>query len=307
MEVLVTGGTGFVGREVLRELHAAGHQIHLLVRRPDSETAKAMAAQYGAKLHAGDVLDPASLEQSLPGADAVIHLVGIISETRDRTFERVHTQGTQNVIGVARRVSARRFIHMSALGTRADAVSRYHRSKWTAEVLLRGSGLDWTIFRPSIIYGPGDGFVNRFAKITRYSPVIPLIGGGRTKFQPILVESVARAFTRALTEPKVIRQTFDLCGGETMTLERIVSQILAVNRQWCLKLPVPFPVARVQAACLEFIYGKVLGKPPPLSRDQVLMLQEDNVGNGRPAGQMFSLMPVRFVDGISRYLKKPKA
>jgi uncharacterized protein YbjT (DUF2867 family) len=304
MEVLVTGGTGFVGREVLRELHVAGHGIHLLVRRPDSKNAQAMAQQYGAKLLAGDVLDPSSLEQSVPGVDAVIHLVGIISETRDRTFERVHTQGTQNIIGVARRASAKRFILMSALGTRPDARSRYHRSKWTAEVLLRGSGLDWTIFRPSIIYGPDDAFVNLFAKMTHYSPLVPLIGGGKTKFQPIPVESVARAFVKALTEPRSIGQTYDLCGGETMTLERIVSQILAVNKQWCFKVPVPFPIARVQAACMEFIFKTMLGKPSPLNRDQLVMLQEDNVGNGQPAAQMFGLMPVRFVDGIAKYVKR---
>ena len=150
--------------------------------------------------------------------DAVIHLVGIISEAGDQTFENVHTRGTQNLVHAARRAGVKRLLHMSALGTRPNAVARYHQSKWAAEEIVRESGLEWTIFRPSIIYGPDDGFVNLFAKISRFSPLVPIVGNGQTKFEPVPVEAVAHAFVKGLTEPKAIGSAFDLCGPSTLTL-----------------------------------------------------------------------------------------
>ena len=167
MRVLVTGATGFVGREVLRQLHHQGHSIRILARNLASRQAQEATSRWGAELHRGDVLEPASLEGALNGIEAVIHLVGIISEVGESAFEKVHTRGTQNMVAATRQASIRRFIHMSALGTRPNAASRYHRSKWAAEELVRSSGADFTIFRPSLIYGPEDQFINLFAKIIR--------------------------------------------------------------------------------------------------------------------------------------------
>ncbi len=306
MKVLVTGGTGFVGRKIVHELHNAGYQIRLLVRNPHSPTARELAAQCAAEIWEGNLLNVTSLSKAMQGLDAVIHLAGIISEFREQTFERLHTQATQNVVQSAVISGARRLVHMSALGARENAPSRYHQSKWAAEQAVRQSVLNWTIFRPSIIYGPGDGFVNLFAKIASRSPVVPLIGGGRSKFQPISVQDVAHCFVKSLTEPKSMKQTFDLCGNEVLTLAEIVDAILKATGRRRLKLPVPFSLARMQAALLEFIFPRLLGKAPPLNRDQLLMLQEDNVGNAEPAAQIFDLEPDSFADGIARYLK-PKS
>jgi uncharacterized protein YbjT (DUF2867 family) len=303
MKVLVTGGTGFVGREIVRQLHNTGHQVHLLARNADSPATKEVAAQFGAKVHPGNVFDAESLWDACTGMEAVIHLVGIIGEAGDQTFENVHTRGTRNILYVAKDARLKRFLHMSALGTRSDAISSYHQTKWAAEEQVRRSGLSWTIFRPSIIYGPGDGFVTLFAKIIRSSPVVPIVGNGRTRFQPVSVKSVATAFVKALSEPTTIGATYDLCGEETFTLDEIVNQILDVMQKRRLKLHVPIGVARYPAALLEFVFPHLFRKAPPLSRDQLVMLQEDNVGNPESADQLFGLKPLSFRQEIARYLR----
>jgi uncharacterized protein YbjT (DUF2867 family) len=304
MKVLVTGGTGFVGREIMRQLHDAGCEVHILAR---GSRAGGMEATRIAVMHVGEVLDAKSLGDVCRGMDAVIHLVGIIGEVGTNTFEAVHVQGTRNMLTASREAGVKRFVHMSALGTRANAVSRYHHSKWKAEEFVRASGLDWTIFRPSIIYGPGDGFVNLFAKIIRRSPVVPIIGDGKSKFQPVPVASVAKAFVQALAEPRAIGRAFDLCGPETLSLNQIIDEILHMMRKKRLKAHVPITIARIQAALMEIVFAKFARKAPPLSRDQIVMLQENNVGDGQPAAELLNLQFAPFKDGIARYLNPQSA
>jgi uncharacterized protein YbjT (DUF2867 family) len=303
MKVLVTGATGFVGREIVRQLRAAGHTIRILVRSPLSPRVQEAVSRWQTDVHPGDVLEAATLEGALKGMDAVIHLVGIISEVGDITFENVHTGGTRNVVAAARQAGVRRFVHMSALGTRPAAASRYHQTKWAAEELVRRSGLEFTIFRPSLIYGPQDRFINLFALMIRLSPVVPLLGNPRARFQPVPVEVVAAAFAGSLGEPKSIGQTYDLCGPEALTLSEIVDRIQAVLGKRRLKLRVPLSLARCQAACMEFILPHLLRKAPPLNRDQLLMLEEDNVGNPQPANELFKLQPVPLQEGIAGYVR----
>jgi len=304
MKVFVTGASGFVGREILRQLHAAGHSVRVLARDRRSLRVQKAEADQGVEIHPGNVLQAPSLAGAMTDCDAVIHLVGIISEVGENTFENVHTRGTKNIAAAARQAGVKRFVHMSALGTRPNAVSRYHQSKWAAEEIVRRSGLEFTIFRPSIIYGPDDQFVNLFARMSRFSPVLPVMGSGKSKFQPIPVGDVATCFVKALAEPKSIGQTLDLCGGEVLTLEEILAQILSVMGRKRFKLHVPLGVARYQAALLEFIFPRLLGKPPPLNRDQLIMLAEDNVGNPEPANELFGLKPIPLREGIARYLKR---
>jgi NADH dehydrogenase len=284
VKVAVTGGTGFVGREVVRQLRGAGHEVDLLTRVT--------------------LADANTCATPLRGCDAVIHLVGIISEVGEQTYENVHTRLTERIVSAAKLAGVKRFLHMSALGTRANATARYHQTKWAAEEVVRASELDWTIFRPSIIYGPDDGFVNLFARIAKFSPIVPLIGGGRTKFQPVSVENVARGFVSSLTESRAVGKTFDLCDGEVLTLRDIVETMLTVTKRRRLKIPLPFGVARVQAALAEFFFARVLGKAPPLNRDQLVMLHEDNVGEGRAANDLFGLRHAPFAEGIGRYLNR---
>jgi uncharacterized protein YbjT (DUF2867 family) len=303
MNVLVTGGTGFVGREIVRQLRNAGHRIHLLARNPESPATREVAHQYSAKVHPGNVLDDTSLRGVFSGIDAVIHLVGIISEVRDQTFENVHVRGTRNVVAEAQNAKVAHFLHMSALGTRENAPSHYHQSKWKAEDSVRHSGLGWTIFRPSIIYGPDDGFVNMFAKIIRLSPVVPVLGSRSAQYQPLAVKQVGMAFVKALTETRTVGETYDLCGPEALTLEEIIDAIMQVMKRRRLKVHVPAGLAWFQAALLEWIYPRLLRKAPPLNRDQLILLQEGSVGNGLPADLLFGLKQTPFVEGIGGYLK----
>jgi uncharacterized protein YbjT (DUF2867 family) len=299
MKVFVTGATGFVGKEIVQQLHQAGHSVRMLVRDKRLDETRRSA---GEEIHVGNILDAESLRGALKGIDAVIHLVGIISEVGESTFENIHVRGTRNVVAAAQEQRVKRFVHMSALGTRPNAVSRYHRTKWEAEEIVRGSGLEFTIFRPSLIFGPRDMFVNLFAKIIRFSPIVPILGRRDAKFQPVAIETVADAFVKSLTDARAIGQTFDLAGPEVFTLSEIIDQTLAVMKRKRLKVHIPAAAARIQARFLEFLFPRILRKVSPLNRDQLIMLHEDNVGNAQPANELFGLRPVPFRDGITRYL-----
>jgi len=307
MKVLVTGATGFVGREIVRGLPRAGHETHILTRDGYLDRTQAVERELSVQIHFGNILNPDSLQRACQGMGAVIHLVGIISEVGENTFENIHTLGTQNVVTAARQAGVRRFVHMSALGTRPNAAARYHQTKWAAEEIVRGSGLDWTIFRPSIIYGAGDQFVNRFARMARCSPVLPVIGDGQAKLQPVPVADVAACFVKAPGEPRSIGQTYDLCGRDVLTFEAVLDTIMDVTGRKRLKLHIPGALARFQAAMLEFIFCRLRGKASPLNRDQLLMLKEDNVGNAQPANELFGLKPISFREGIASYLTPRKA
>ena len=234
----------------------------------------------------------------------MIHLVGIISEVGESTFENVHTRGTGNIVAAARKAGVRRFVHMSALGTRPNAASRYHQTKWAAEELVRHSGLEFTIFRPSLIYGPQDQFINLFARIIRLSPVVPLLGSPRARFQPVPVEAVAAAFARALGEPKSIGQTYDLCGPEALTLSEIVDRISGRAAAQAVEAAGAAQPRPLPGRPLEFVFRRLLRKASPLNRDQLIMLQEDNVGNPQPANELFGLKPLPVQEGIANYLRR---
>ena len=300
MRVLITGATGFVGRAVCEAVVREGHSVRGMARGSRSQALETPDA--GMDWFRGSVLSPEDLRRALQGCDAVIHLVGIIGEIGDQTFERVHQEGTLRVVEAALSSGVRRMIHMSALGTRPAAVSRYHQTKWAAEEAVRGSGLDWTVFRPSVIYGPGDGFVNLFARMSRWSPVLPVIGRGTALLQPVSVDGVARAFARALDSKAAVCQTYDLCGPDRLTLPQVLQAILWATRRRRMMVRIPRAVAWYPTAILEQLFPWILRRPAPLSRDQILMLEEDNVGNPDAAEREFQIRSVPFADGIGAFL-----
>jgi len=296
MRVVVTGGTGFVGREIVGQLVREGHSVRVVSRGVRSPVP-------GADRVCGSVLEPESLPAAFRGCEAVVHLVGIISEIGKQTFEQVHAEGTRHVIAACEVVGIRRLVHMSALGTRAGARSRYHQSKWHGEERVRASQLAWTVFRPSLIYGPGDGFVTLFARMARWSPVLLVLGSGRQQFQPVAVKEVAQCFVGALRHPESAGRTFDLCGPERLTMNELLRAIASVMGRPRLQLHLPWKMASLQARILECVFPVVFRSAPPLNRDQVLMLQEDNIGDPEPAWRLFGIEPVRFSDGIRAFLR----
>ena len=296
--IFVTGGTGFVGKAVVHALQAHGFLIRCLVR-PGSE--KGLRGFEAIERVPGDVLIPKDLAASMEGCAAVIHLVGIIREHPGRgiTFERLHTVATSRMVETAQAAGVRRFLHMSALGTRPDARSTYHRTKWEAEEIVRRSGLQWTIFRPSVIYGPGDGFVTLLARLVRRLPVVPVIGDGTYQLQPVPVEQVVEGFVRALTREATIGQTYELGGPRPYSFNEILDLIgSALGKRRVRKLYQPLGVMRPLVSALERLPFF------PLTSDQLLMLQENNVCDPTPFFQAFDLEPIDFPEGLRRMFQR---
>ena len=292
--IVITGATGFVGEEIVKKVCAAGHPVRAIVREP--QRAQWLADRYGVELFHGNVLYAPSIEGAMRGAKGVIHLVGIIREWKESTFDRAHTQATKHVVDEAKKSDAKRFLHMSALGTRESARSRYHQTKWAAEEYVRKSRLAWTIFRPSVIYGPKDKSVNTLANVIRRLPFVPVLGNGNTKIQPISVANVAEAFVAAIRNDNSIGKTYDLCGPEAFTWNELYDKLQSVLGSRKPKLHLPLPLARLQAALFERLLPN-----PPFTRDQLLMVEEDNVGDPKPAERDFLLKQERFEEWLARY------
>jgi NADH dehydrogenase len=295
--VFVTGATGFVGRAVINALRAQGHTVRCLVRRGSERDLHGLGAIERVE---GDVLSRAGLDADIAGCDAVIHLVGIIRERPpEATFERVHVQGTRNVLDAAATAGVRRFLHMSALGSRPGARSRYHQTKWAAEEAVRGSGLAWTIFRPSVIYGPGDGFVTMLARMVRRLPVVPVIGTGLSRLQPVPVEHVAEGFARALSMPVTEKQTYEVAGHTALTMLELLDLIgRAVGRSPVRKVNIPVGVIRPLAQVFHPL------SIFPVTPDQLVMLEEDNTGDPGPFYAAFGLKPAALQASVTRVLQR---
>ncbi|MDX2495269.1 MAG: complex I NDUFA9 subunit family protein, partial [Desulfuromusa sp.] len=219
MKVFITGGSGFVGREIIQQLLAANHSVRALVRTADS-----LNNFNGIETVLGDTTHPATLRDQLSGCDAVIHLVGIIREFPGKgiTFKKLHAESTENMLQAAEEQGVKRYLQMSANGTRENSVTDYHKTKWVAEEMVRQSNLDWTIFRPSLIYGSEDQFINMLAQLIRYLPVVPVMGDGQYQLQPVSVIDVATGFVTALDKPETSTKTYQCCGSEAFSYDQLL-------------------------------------------------------------------------------------
>lgn len=297
MKVFITGATGFVGSEILRQLIAAGHEARCLVRQGSEGKLPRLER---VEVRHGDASEPETLAGALAGCDAVIHLVGIIREFPDKgiTFQRLHVEATANVVAAAQAQGVKRYLHMSSNGTRADAVAAYHQTKWQAEEAVRASGLDWTIFRPSVIFGPGDGFVTMLADLVRRFPLVPVIGNGDYAMAPVAVGEVASGFVRALTKPETIGQVYHCCGPQALTYNQLLDAIGRVlGKSGVTKIHHPVFMVKPVVAMME--------KMPsfPITSGQLTMLLEGNTCDPKPWSETFAIVPTSFEPGIRAYLK----
>jgi NADH dehydrogenase len=295
--VFVTGATGFVGHEVVRQLTAAGHTARCLIR-PGSE--RKLETLPRIEVVYGDVIDPDSLKGLLEGCTAVIHLVGIIREFPRRaiTFERLHVDATVNMLTAATEQGVKRYLHMSANGACTTASAGYLSTKGRAEEQVCASTLDWTIFRPSLIFGPGGEFVQLLSDLVRRLPIVPVIGNGRYRMQPVAVEQVAESFVGALQRPETCGQTYHLGGGQSYTYDELLDLVgQALGKRHVAKLHQPLFMMRTATALLESI--------PlwPVSSDQIDMLLAGNVCNPADWATAFDLTPITFAQGIERCIK----
>lgn len=301
MRVLVTGGTGFVGTHLVNAIARRGHAVAVLARDPES-----VRNRYNrpVELMAGNVLDPSSLSRAVAGRDAVIHLVGIIHEKGDHTFDRMHREAVENVVLAMKGANVRRLLHMSAMGAGDDSPSEYGRTKSAGERAVRESGLDWTVVRPSIVFGRGDGFVSLLASIVRANPLfIPVIGSGETRFMPVSVYDVARVFGEALDKPETVRKVYEVGGPRTFTMNEIYREIAAaVGKPRKPLVHLPLWWGRFLAARFEGAARRGWIEAPPLTRDQLRSLARDNTADISETVATFSGPWRELGPGIREYL-----
>ena len=274
--ITVFGGSGFVGSQVVQDLARRGWRIRVAVRRPDRAW-KLQTSGHVGQIQAVrcDARDPAQIEAALQGADAAINLIGILYESGSRSFEAMHVDAARNIATACAAAGVGRLVHMSALGANPESASSYARSKAAGEMAVREMKPDAVVIRPSVVFGAGDDFLNRFAAMASMSPFLPLIGGGRTRFQPVYVGDVAEAICRAVERPDAAGRTFELGGPEILTFEDILKLILAETRRSNGLIPLPFFAARGIGSLAQL--SSLVGIAPVLTRDQVTLLESDNV------------------------------
>lgn len=270
--VTVIGGSGFVGRHVVRALARKGYRVRVAVRRPDLAGHLQPLGGVG-QIHSvqANLRYPKSLAAACEGADAVISMAGLLYESGAQTFDAVHVMGARAAAEAAKEAGASRFVQISAIGADPESGANYARTKAAGEQAVLEAFPGATILRPSIVFGPEDDFFNRFAAMARISPALPLVGGGGTRFQPVFVGDVAAAVCAVLENDAARGQTYELGGPEVLTFREVLEFILKATDRRRLLVPLPFGVAKVQATFLQLL------PKPLLTIDQVTMLQDDNV------------------------------
>lgn len=271
--IYITGGSGFLGSHIVKSLIEQGRDVRVLVRnRERAETEGRLA---GLPVHwvDGDVTKPESLPEGLRGVGQIIHTAAIAIERGQATYEEVNHQGTVNLVDAAKQAGIQRFVNLSQLGADPDLPYRFLASKGRAQEYVAQSGLDWTAFRPSVIWGPEDEFANIFARLIPITPIIfPIIGGEDARFQPVWVEDVAAAAIASLDDPATIEKEFELGGPEVLTLEEIERRVLQAIDAHRIMLRFPMPLLRFAVKVMENTLPN-----PPVTSSLLELLQVENV------------------------------
>lgn len=318
----VFGGSGFIGRQVVRRLAAQGWTVRAAVRHPDAAGfLKPMGDPGQVNPVRADINDPASVRTVVAGADAVINLVGILFERSKATFDAVHHRGAATVAQAAKDAGVARLVQMSALGADKNSTSSYARTKALGEDAVLAAFPGATIFRPSVVFGPDDDFFNRFARLARISPVLPvftadgfkpvhtetgysidMFGSGGPTFQPVYVGDVAEAIVKAAEDPRLAGKIYELGGPRRYTLKEILELVQSATGHKRLLVPLPFAVAKVQAFFFQFM------PKPALTPDQVKLLRLDNVvRGGKPGLADLGITPVAAEAIVPTYLHRYRA
>lgn len=293
MRIFVTGATGFIGTHLRRALVRAGHDVVGLARTAQPE-------EQGVTWAVGGLEQVDHLTEAMADCHAVIHLVGILRETKQQTYATAHVQATEHVLAAMRRANINRLLHMSALGAGPKQPTEYFRSKWAAEELVRAAGIDYTIFRPSIVFGPGDGFIPILVQQIRLFPILPIVGSGRYPMAPISITALCEAFTQALElNGSATAKTFELCGPETLTYEGIIDLLATHLRRRKPRIHLPVALMHLLIRFAHFMH-----LPPPLTEDELNMLLLGSTCTDPAAIEVFDLPHITLAEGIREYVKR---
>ena len=294
MQVLVTGATGFLGRRVVTELQEHRHRVRCLVHTPGRER---VFAPRSVDIHYGNILDPDTLPAAFYDVEAVVHLVSIIRRRKNQTYDQVNRQGSANVAAAARGSGAKHFVLVSALGAAEDRAYPYLYSKWQGEQEVVNSGLSHTIIRPSIIFGTGDEFLNNIAGLVRVCPLVPVVGSGRNRLQPIAVEDMARCVALAVDREDLKGKTIEVGGPKQVSYNEIVSIVARALGKRRLQFHVPVWLMYVVATAVQRIVPRA-----PVTTDQIRMLAIRNVAEPDVVEKTFGFTP-RVLEGNIDYVR----
>jgi NADH dehydrogenase len=286
--ILVIGGTGFIGRRLVARLAESGEKVRVAARG-----SRKAALPDGVEQARADVVTGEGLAEALAGVDRVAHLVAIIIERGSQRFDAVIRGGTEGVVREAERAGVKKLVYVSAIGAAPDPRFPYWHAKWEAEQIVVGSGLNYTILRPSLVFGPEDDFFNRLADMVRRSPLVPIAGAGKTKFQPIWVEDVVTCVAACLEEGTHDRQTVEVGGPEQLTYNELIDVISAALGKRRPRVHVPLWLMRPGARVLQSFLSN-----PPVTTDQLAMLSKDNVTELDAVPRQFGFTPGRLADGL---------
>lgn len=298
--ICVFGGTGFVGHALAQRLLDAGYNVRIPTRHFYRH--KDLLVLPTVSLRPGDVHDPGFVRATLNGCDVVVNLVGVLNEARGSSFAESHIALPEKIVAACQEQGIARLLHVSALNASPSAPSRYLRTKAAGEEAIRASDLSVTLFRPSVVFGPRDGFLNRFARLLRWSPGVFPLACPHARFQPVYVDDVARALVQAIGEHRTFGQTYSLCGPRIYTLREIVEYVARLAAVRTRVVGLHPTLARLQARVAEFLPGK------PFSRDNLESLKLDSVCEGASdLTDFFGIRPMPLEDVAPAYITPRRA
>ena len=289
--ILITGATGYIGRHLVARLVTQGERPRCLVR--DLNRAKRLLPADKVELVQGATTSPDTLGVAIQGVDTIVHAAFLTADRKQSTgneYEKTNVQGTANLIKVAKKAGVKRIIEIGGLGTKPDKPGSYMQGRYLAEKMLKESGLDWTIIQPSVLFGKNAPFIKGLVDLIRTSPVVPLIGGGKTMFQPIYVEDVVTVLIKVLQDPAgTTNRTYTIGGPAYYSFTQIIDVLLKTMHKQRIKVPAPTPLVGVGAAVMEAVLPK-----PPLTKAAMTLFSFDNITDLKSVQRDFGFTPMSF-------------
>lgn len=292
--IFIAGASGFVGGHLVDFFLSKGHNVECLVRSKKTITS---LAEKRVKVVYGDITQAETLSGVLRSGDIAIHLVGIIEEKGDATFQSVHVEGTKNLVAEAKQAGVRHFFYQSALGADLNSWSGYLRTKAEAEEIVKQSGIPYTIFRPSLIIGPWDGFTKKILDMLKFSPVIPLPGEGKAKFQPIYIKDWLTCIDRVIDDPAKFSGTFDIGGPEHLAYRQIVEELSRAAGYRKPTFSIPMGFMKLSTSIIERFLPS-----PPVTSDQLRLLEQDNICDIDSVDRQFGFMPIKLAAALQEFM-----